>query len=324
LNLPRDAAADLRSLGEAAFFRYPVQLSPEAASLVTSEAAATFYGFWLDADHGVGGLVRVALASGRVGVAYSCATCHAAIRDGRLVVGLGNDRLDLGLLALGAHPRGDPILADRLARWGPGRLDVSSRDGSEPVRFPDLRATRLQAYLQADATVSQRDLVSLAIRLETLIITAHGGFIRPPRQVTLALADYLWSLSESVEGRAPRSDAERRGAALFGTTCAGCHKPPSFTGPPVPLASVGTDETLGDSPDRGTGLYRVPSLRGVSARGLLLHDGALPSLPSLLDPARLEPDFAGGVRPGRVEGHPFGLNLPRDDRADLIAYLETL
>jgi hypothetical protein len=68
----------------------------------------------------------------------------------------------------------------------------------------------------------------------------------------------------------------------------------------------------------------VPSLHGVGARGLLLHDGAVSSLAALFDPARTGASFTGGVRPGAVPGHVFGLDLDDGARADLIAYLQSL
>ncbi|HEX8954035.1 MAG TPA: hypothetical protein VF945_19405, partial [Polyangia bacterium] len=90
------------------------------------------------------------------------------------------------------------------------------------------------------------------------------------------------------------------------------HAPPSFAGGLVPLAVVGTDPAVALSSDRGTGAYRVPSLRGVSTRGRLLHDGSVADLGALFDPGRT------------VAGHRFGLELPAADRDALVAYLATL
>jgi hypothetical protein len=80
----------------------------------------------------------------------------------------------------------------------------------------------------------------------------------------------------------------------------------------VPLDRVGTDARVGLSSERGTGTYRVPSLRGASARGALLHDLSVPSLEALLDPART----AGG--------HVFGKNLDAAARAALLDYVKAL
>jgi mono/diheme cytochrome c family protein len=227
-------------------------------------------------------LVHVQTAAGDR-VAATCATCHAM--GG--VPGLANATLDIG--------------------FGPGRADVTTRDGSEPLKIPDLRPVREQRYLQASAAVRQRDVISLAVRIETLVITAHHETVRPPPIVTLALAEYLWSLDPP-----PPAPATGHGAALFAARCAGCHVPPAFTGEPVAAARVGTDPAAAFSRDRGTGMYRVPSLRGVADRALLLHDGSVHSIAELLDPARTTP------------GHRFGTTLSAADRSDLAAYLATL
>ncbi len=257
--------------------------------------------------------------------AFTCSTCHAASRAGSLVIGLGNDQLDLGRLTVEASVDPDPTVAARLLTWGPGRLDVTTDDGLEPVRIADVRPTAWLGYLQADATVKVADVSTIAIRLETLIVTSHGLADRPPRAVALGLAMYLEALAASLPDAAPTTDAATRGAALFQATCTGCHTPTSLTGPPVPLGTIATNPILGLSLDRGTGTYRVPSLHGVGARHELLHDASLPSLDAMFDPARTQPAYTGGrLGPGPVPGHTFGLDLGADDRADLVAYLSTL
>lgn len=307
----RDEGA-LRALGEEAFFRYPMQLAPMFRAATTSRDQAKRYGLWVDEARGVNGLVRVELADGTRELAMTCASCHARIDGGAFVIGVGNNAQDFGLLLADTSGAVDDAIAARLLGWGPGRVDVTTIDATEPVRIPDLRPTRWLTHLHHDATVAQRDLTSLAIRLETLIITSHNQVLRPPREIALGLATYLWSLSSSVEGTPPTSDAEKAGAEIFTQDCASCHAPPSFTGPPVPLDVVGTDPAIGLSTDRGTGFYRVPSLHGVSTRGLLLHDASIKSVDALLDPART------------IKGHRYGLDLDATARASLLAYLGTL
>jgi hypothetical protein len=91
------------------------------------------------------------------------------------------------------------------------------------------------------------------------------------------------------------------------------------------LATIGTDPWLGESPDRGTGAYRVPSLHGVGSRGPLLHDGTVPSVAAMLDPTRPTAAFTGRLHgPGAVPGHLYGLELAPADRAALVAYVEAL
>ncbi len=303
-----------------AFFRYPAQMAPTPLTGLT-RATAGRYGFWLDDARGVGGLVRAQLAGGEQALALTCATCHADVNAGRVVPGLPSGGFDLGRLLVDSS-NVDDARAGNLLRWGPGRVDVTTDDASLPERISDLRPLRFLSHLQYDATVRQESLVSLAIRVETLLITAHGQAIRPPRVVALAIAEYLWSLAHSMP--APPRDADA-GATLFAARCAACHAGDGFTGAPQPLEAVGTDPTLGRSPDRGTGFYRVPSLRGVSARPTLLHNGSVRDLGALFDPARTDAGYRGGARgDGPVAGHTFGLDLSEADRAAVLAYLRSL
>jgi cytochrome c553 len=327
LPLPQTVSSEddpaLVALGARAFRRYPAQLTPYLRIALASRNAAALYGLWVDSDAGAGGLVRARMADGSGALAVTCATCHAAPLGGRIADGVPNARFDPGAAMIDAAVGGiGPGLTAAVAQWGPGRLDVTTQAGTEPVRISDLRPVRWLTYLQQDATVRVRDRTALAIRIETLLITGHGQVLRPPRVVALALAAYLTSLADALP---PTGTTSSRGAQVFASSCAGCHMPPTLTGPPVALAVVGTDPTLGQSLDRGTGTYRVPSLRGVGTRGPLLHDGTVPSLDAMFDPTRITSAFTSKLHgTGAAPGHPFGLDLGDADRTALVAYLSAL
>lgn len=94
--------------------------------------------------------------------------------------------------------------------------------------------------------------------------------------------------------------------------------------------SVGTDSDLTLKTRRGTGYYKVPSLRGVRYRGMFGHDGWGARREDWLNPHREDDDRVptgskpyGGKTFG-VTGHPFGLSLSARDRTALIAFLGTL
>ena len=93
---------------------------------------------------------------------------------------------------------------------------------------------------------------------------------------------------------------------------------------------VGTDPTLALGSRRGTGYYKVPSLRGVWYRGPFEHSGSVATLEDWFDLRRLGDDyiptgFKGfGVKIRAVKGHQFGLQLPADEKKALIAFLKTL
>ena len=130
--------------------------------------------------------------------------------------------------------------------------------------------------------------------------------------------------------------------------CGTCHTPPLYTnnkltpavGFQIPAdhlkkydvlqTSVGTDPELTMRTRRGTGYYKVPSLRGVWYRSMFGHNGWSATLEDWFDPRRVREDYVPtGFKPFdratfAVKGHPFGLNLSDADRRALIAFLKTL
>jgi hypothetical protein len=163
-----------------------------------------------------------------------------------------------------------------------------------------------------------------------------------------ALAMYLYSLQPPPNPN--KFDAlAARGQEVFNRDgCAVCHTPPlytnnkltpaeGFTPPPstakkydiLPI-SVGTDPNLATKTRRGTGYYKVPSLKGVWYRGMFGHSGWCATLEDWFDPRRIRDDHVPtGFRPSgaktyAVKGHPFGLDLNTEDKKALIAFLKTL
>lgn len=163
-----------------------------------------------------------------------------------------------------------------------------------------------------------------------------------------ALALFLYSL-EPPPSPHPYDDRARRGQEVFTSEgCASCHPPPLYTNnmlvpapgfdPPadhyerydVSRRRVGTDARLATDTRRGTGYYKVPSLKGLWYRGPYGHSGELAALEDWFDPRRTGVDYTptgfapadGGPRP--VEGHLYGLDLSEEDKQALIAFLLTL
>jgi cytochrome c5 len=298
-----DVAA-LRDLGERAFWRYPAMLlSPAAEATLRDPSTHARYGFRAPTTRG-GDLVRVTFPDGTVGLALTCAACHS---NAARVAGLANVDLDLGALAVESNVTLDAAQVGRLRAWGRGRVDVSTDDGSEALAMPDLRAVRYQTHLNRAGAVRARSLVSLAVRVETLLITSHHETVRPPRELALGLAVYLYGLGEPLVHDAPQG----RGAAVFAARCGRCHAGDGFAGALVTPEDADTEAWVARSPARGTGAYRVPSLRGVGARERLLHDASVTDIGALLDPAR-----AGW--------HRVGWGLTDDDRAALTDFLRAL
>jgi cytochrome c peroxidase len=140
-----------------------------------------------------------------------------------------------------------------------------------------------------------------------------------------------------------------RGRRVFAEEgCNECHAPPDYTTGGLTLAldfdaprdhpyaedilrrTVQTDPGLALKTRKGTGFYKIPSLRGLWYRPRLLHDGALSSLEELFDPARLRKDYEPkgwnpyGMTQRAIPGHRYGLHLEPDDRRALLAFLRSL
>jgi mono/diheme cytochrome c family protein len=174
-----------------------------------------------------------------------------------------------------------------------------------------------------------------------------GPFTRFTDAQAFALARYIYSLEPLPSPHEHDAETLALGERVFiEEGCVTCHPPPHYTNneltpatgfePPddhydkYPIfdVSVETDPGLTLYTRRGTGYYKVPSLRGLWYRALLFHDGSL-SLEQVLDPARLRDDFVpagfSGLDSTRaVPGHPFGLDLGERERTALLAYLRTL
>ena len=172
-------------------------------------------------------------------------------------------------------------------------------------------------------------------------------------------------------------DAARAAAGklVFDAHCASCHAS-ERTGMPLPLAEVGTDRGRLDSWNKAAAIkanatvaamgiarrglveedligYKIPFLDGIWLRAPYLHNGSVPTLRDLLEPAAERPkvfwrgyDVFDRTKVGFVtdgdearrtgtrmdttekgggnQGHEFGTGLSGGDKAALLEYLKTL
>jgi mono/diheme cytochrome c family protein len=245
----------------------------------------------------------------------------------------------------------------------PGVLSRQGTSSKHPVRIPSIIGVADLKYLDSTGLSRLRsiaDFMRYAIVNQGLDTIAHFGDFQPgtlggqtPEQrkarysdeQLFALALYVYSLKYPPNPN-PMSDRARRGQQIFSSQgCAGCHPPPLYTNNALTPAAgfrvsnalrktdyildtcVGTDPSLALETRRGTGFYKVPSLRGVWLRSAFGHEGAAISLEEWLDPGRLNPDYVPKgfhLAPGPIKGHKFGLTLSQEDRTALIAFLNTL
>jgi hypothetical protein len=89
--------------------------------------------------------------------------------------------------------------------------------------------------------------------------------------------------------------------------CGRCHERHRPFGP----VGVGPGRSLGQS---GPELIPVPALAGLRGRGPLLRDRSAPSLRALLEARPPRPGF----------DHRFGIGLGRDEKDDLVAFLQSI
>jgi len=232
------------------------------------------------------------------------------------------------------------------------------------TRMADLNGVKDRRYLDATGTHLHRgpaDLARYAILVEFADNGAFGPHrmapemnqrlrCRPPDEAMYALGLYLETL-EPPPSPHPFDAAAERGRDLFETHgCAECHPPPIYTSneliavdgfdPPrddpatrrlhVSSMKIDTDPGLALRTRKGTGYYKIPSLRGLWYRGLYEHSGSIASLEEWFDRRRLRDDYVPsgfrgrGVAARAVPGHEFGLDLEPEEKRALIAFLRTL
>jgi hypothetical protein len=237
-----------------------------------------------------------------------------------------------------------------------------------PPQIPDLIGIREHKYLDHTGVQQHRSIADLmryaAINQGANDLASFAGFIPaakdfktlPDPSTQLRYSDeQLYALGLFLYSLKPPPNPNKfdalaaRGQKVFAREgCAVCHAPPLYTnnkltpaaGFEVPAdhfkkydilpQSIGTDPTLALGTRRGTGYYKVPSLRGVWYRGPFEHNGSVATLEDWFDPARLKDDYVPtgfrgyDVKTRAVKGHEFGLRLSPDDKQALIAFLKTL
>jgi hypothetical protein len=267
-------------------------------------------------------------------------------------------------------PLSGNTIADFVTHVSTVPAGVNVRQGTSaimPVQIPDLIGVEDRKYLDHTGLQQHRSVADLmrydAINNFIEELTDYNGFrpstgtaklpdlskeSRASDEDLYALALFIYSLKPPPNPNA-FDDTAARGKTVFERErCATCHTPtlytnnmitpaPGFTVPVDDRAkyrifetSVGTDPFLATKTRRGTGYYKVPSLKGIWYRGPFEHNGSVATLEDWFDSARLRDDYVPtgyrgyNVTTRPVRGHPFGLNLTPEDKTALIAFLKTL
>lgn len=233
------------------------------------------------------------------------------------------------------------------------------------TKILDLNGIKDRRYIDSTGTHINRGPEDIA-RYGVLVSVADDGSIgqykffndqqrklthRFTDEAMYAIGKFVYSL-EPPPSPNKLDNAAQRGQEIFKSEgCSTCHTPPLYTNNMlVPVdgftprkddprtaqlrilkgMSIGTDPSLALKTRKGTGYYKVPSLRGLWYRGLLEHSGSVASLEDWFDARRLKDDYVPtgwkgpGVKTRAVKGHEFGLELSSEDKRALIAFLKTL
>jgi hypothetical protein len=257
-----------------------------------------------------------------------------------------------------------PAEYEQMRRWYGRSHGLPRWNGSiyHPHKVPDLIGIQDRKYIDATATHLHRDIGDL-MRYAALVSFAepsefgsHRVLAPDTQRVKARRSDEaLYALALCIYSLKPPpnpnlfSEKAKAGQGVFAREgCPACHTPPLYTSnkltlasgfsPPAMIAptldvmriSVGTDPGLALETRKGTGYYKIPSLKGLWYRGRYLHHGAVASLEEMFNANRFKDTHVpGGWRPfgsqtWAIRGHEFGLGLPPDEREQLIAFLRTL
>ncbi|HJU32887.1 MAG TPA: cytochrome c peroxidase [Hyphomicrobiaceae bacterium] len=253
----------------------------------------------------------------------ACATCH-----------------DPKLSFTDGEPTSKGVSGRRLVRHTPSLWNVAW----SPLLFWDGRAVSLEAQIRFP--VEHPDEMGSSLDNAVDRFSRHASYVQAfgeafpaadpqisPRTIAQALAAYERTLvspptrfDKWVAGDAAALTAsEARGFEIFAGKgqCINCHKGFAFTD--HNFYDIGLpSEDKGRGPEIGLAAadhaFKVPTLRELAWTAPYMHDG---SVGTLDDVVRIY-EMGGIARPTRAKDLPDTIRLSDGDRADLVAFLESL
>jgi cytochrome c peroxidase len=253
----------------------------------------------------------------------ACASCH-----------------DPKLAFTDGEPKGKGVTNRRLARHTPSLWNVAW----SPLLFWDGRAPSLESQIRFP--VEHPDEMGSSLENAVDRFSRHESYVRAfaqvfpraepqisPRTISLALAAYERTLVSPptrfdrwVAGEADAlSPSELAGFAIFTSKgrCSSCHTGFAFTDHGFyDIGLPGTDKGRGaeiglPAADHA---FKTPTLRELAWTAPYMHDGSLATLEDVVR----HYESGGVARPTRSKDLPQNLALSEQERADLVAFLETL
>ena len=252
----------------------------------------------------------------------ACASCH--------IPGNGfTDRLAASRgVTGGVMSLRTPTLLD--AAWG----QIYGWEG----KFPSLSAVVTGAMVNpinmGITEASLQKTMSASPTLRRSYAAAFPGAVVSIKNVARGLATYVRTL---VAGSAPFdrwqhghahaiSAAAKRGFALFEgkAHCAICHKGFAFTDRAFHDIGASTGKDMGRGAQFPTSIklqhaFKTPTLRDVALHAPYMHNGALPTLTSVVNLYN-----KGGIKRPSLDENIHPLGLTKQDVQDIVAFLRTL
>ena len=178
----------------------------------------------------------------------------------------------------------------------------------------------------------------------TLFNDAFGTAEVSSNRISRALAQFVRSIisthtkfdAGAATGFTNFTPQENLGRQIFNGAgnCVACHGTDNFVPGPVinnnglenPYIDKGVGGLTGRAQDEG--LFKVPSLRNIALTAPYMHDGRFATLEQVVEfynsQVTAHPNLSPPLRAGGPNGPPRRLNLSPDEKAALIAFLNTL
>ena len=288
----------------------------------------------------------------------SCASCHEqtlGFADDRAVSeGVEDNETDRNSLALGAFvsfrqyyntvigggsragffwDEGVPLLEDQAKATIENKKEMGMDLDELVVRLRDIDYYQalFRTAFRSDNAITEDNIAFAVSEFVNSIISAEAPFdLAHPNSTSPTQLQADW---------AQFSAAENRGKSLFINNCSSCHGftlSPGFAFMSAVAQTVANNGLDLDYEDKGVGersglqsdngKFKIPLLRNVEVTGPYIHDGRFETLEEVVDfyseGIQNHPNLDANLRDDN--GQPKKMNFSNEDKADLIAFLNTL
>lgn len=252
----------------------------------------------------------------------SCASCHSpsfAWGDG-LPKGIGDGMTELGRRS----PTTLNVAWGEIFMWD-GRFDTLEEQALGPIE------SHVEMNMPLDELLVK--LRNIGEYRALFAVAFDGDAEITADRIAMAIATYertivsgVASFDRWVEGdERAISDSAKRGFELFNNKarCAACHSEwrltdDSFHDIGLPDTDIGRGEQLPQI-EKMQHAFKTPGLRNINRRGPYMHDGSVPTLEAVIEHYN-----KGGTPRPSLSDEMKPLNLSRQEKSDLLAFLHTL